>query len=89
MAARGRDVRLQNKGTMMLRTKFCELLAKIFKELQIIEKTEVPQLSAMFAEEVDFLFTTVILISAHATNSKHGTAVRKQLVSRIFGSDLQ
>lgn len=72
----------------MQRRKICEFLANIFKELQIIEKTEVPQLAAMFADEVDLLFTMTILISAHASSTKQGTAVRKQLVSTIFYSNM-
>ena len=60
--------------------KICELAAKIFKELQV-KKSELVELSAIFADEVDILFSTTCSLSAHASNSKIGTHLRKLLVS--------
>ena len=60
--------------------KICELSAKIFKELQI-KKSELVELSAIFADEVDILFSATCSLSAHASNSKIGTHLRKLLVS--------
>ena len=59
--------------------KICELAAKIFKELQV-KKSELVELSAIFADEVDILFSATCSLSAHASNSKIGTHLRKLLV---------
>lgn len=59
--------------------KICELAAKILKEVQI-KKSELVELSAIFADEVDVIFSTTCSLSAYASSSKIGTHLRKLLV---------